>query len=320
MQLIRTDSRVTTRDRIHLRTREVHPHDLPDDAPLVVLVHGIAAPLEPTYDLAVPGYSFLAELASRGLRAVAFDHRGFGRSDRDPRMEKPPVDDPQGVGLHSLDDSVEDIRAVVSACAERFPKAPLTLFGSSRGAIQSLAASLVLADRLRLTILNNPSSLCYLSGATAGPELAAMIEEREGAKRPQNYVPYTAAYQRSRWNKLFGDAVATHVDNELQEAYLAACLASDQEGCKQDPPVFRVPSEGFPERVPLLPLSSLVTPVLVVEAEEVPDEHVRCFFATVPRGRTRMLRIQGSNHFTLRNARRFELANIIEAAIFGALR
>ena len=52
------------------------------DAPAIVLVHGIAAPLEPTYDLGVPGYSFLEELARRGLRAFAFDHRSFGKSDR----------------------------------------------------------------------------------------------------------------------------------------------------------------------------------------------------------------------------------------------
>ncbi len=318
MELLREDFRVKTADGVSLRARLVQQAALPAGAPTVVLVHGIAAPLEPTYDLTYPGYSFLGELASRGLRTVALDHRGFGQSDRDPRMSEPPVDDPQGIGLHSLDDSVEDIRAVVKACRARFGGAKLTLFGSSRGAIQCLAASLAIADELELTIINNPSSLCYLSGATEGATLAAMLNERDDAKRPQNYVPYTAAYQRTRWNKLFGDAVATTVDNELQEAYLAACLSSDAEGAKQDPPVFRVPSEGFPERVPLLPLSELRVPLLVVEAEEVADEHVAAFFASVPKGRARLLRIRDSNHFTLRNARRFELANIIEAGIFGA--
>ena len=291
--------------------------DLSAEAPTVVLVHGIAAPLVPTYDLDFPGYSFLAELASRGLRAVAFDHRGFGKSDRDPRMSTAPIDDPEGRGVHGLDDSVEDIRAVVEACRSRFSCKKLTLFGSSRGAIQSLAAAIAFPDLLELTIINNPSSLCYLSGATTGETLAWMKEERDGARRPQNYTPYTAAYQRSRWTKLFGDAVASQVDSELQEAYLAACLASDEEGSKQEPAVFRVPSEGFPDRVPLLRLSELKVPVVLVEAEEVPDTHVAAFFATVPKNRARMLRIRDSNHFTLRNARRFELANIIEASIFG---
>jgi pimeloyl-ACP methyl ester carboxylesterase len=319
VQLVREDFRVKTRDGVNLRARWAQRSDAAADAPTVVLVHGIAAPLEPTYDLPVPDYSFLGELAARGLRAIAFDHRNFGLSDRDARMSQPPVDDPKGVGVHSLDDSVEDIRAVVQAVRARIGGTKLTLFGSSRGAIQCLAAALILADDLNLTILNNPSSLCYLSGSTTGPSLAAMIEERDGAKRPQNYVPYTAEYQRKRWNKLFGDSVAAQADAQLQEAYIASCLSTDLEGSRQNPPVFRVPSEGFPERVPLLPLSSLHVPVLVVEAEEVPDEHVAAFFASVPKNRARLLRIRDSNHFTLRNARRFELANIIEASIFGAV-
>jgi len=306
----RTDFFVDTGDGARLRVREAHAGGLAADAPVVVLVHGIAAPLVPTYDLPIPGYSFLQILAERGLRAVALDHRNFGGSSRDPRMDAPPVKD--GV-LHSLDDSVEDIRAVVEACRRRWERAPIALFGSSRGAIQVLAAALQLD--VSIAILNNPSSLCYLSGSKDGPLLAQMIEEREGAKRESSYVPYTAEYQRKRWKKLFGDGQTA--DASLQEAYIAACLDTDAVGSRQDPPVFRVPSEGFPTRVPLLPLAELRVPTVVVEAEHVPDEHVAAFLAAVPRGRARILRIRDSNHFTLRNEKRYELANIIEAAVFG---
>jgi len=314
----REDFRVQTRDGVGLRARAVAKEGLPADAPIVLLVHGIAAPLEPTYDLPVPGYSFLEELARRGLRAVALDHRNFGKSDRDARMSRPPVLDPEGRGLQSLDDSVEDIRAVIEAVLAKYAARKLTLFGSSRGAIQALATALVLPDALELTILNNPSSLCYLSGATDGARLLAMKAERDGAKREHDYTPYTAEYQRKRWKKLFGDgAQHASIDGDLQEKYITACLESDELGNQMSPPVFRVPSEGFPERVPLLPLSTLRVPVLVVEAEEVEDDHIAAFFAAVPRDRARLLHIVGSNHFTLRNARRFELANIIESAIFG---
>jgi pimeloyl-ACP methyl ester carboxylesterase len=317
-EIRREDFRVVTRDGIGLRARVVARVGLPANAPVVVLVHGIAAPLEPTYDLSVPGYSFLEELASRGLRAIAFDHRNFGKSDRDARLSQPPTPDPEGVGVQSLDDSVEDIRAIVQAGRERYGVAQLTLFGSSRGAIQSLATALHIPDALELCILNNPSALCYLSGATSGPTLEAMKAERDGARRGESYLLYTAEYQRKRWKKLFGDATAALVDEELQETYIAACIASDEEGSKRTPPVFRVPSEGFPTRVPLLPLGALAVPTLIVEAEEVDAAHVAAFFAAVPENRARLLFIRGSNHFTLRNARRFELANIIEAAIFGA--
>jgi pimeloyl-ACP methyl ester carboxylesterase len=315
--VVREDFRVQTRDGVGLRARAVARPNLPADAPVVVLVHGIAAPLEPTYDLPVQGYSFLEELAGRGLRAIAFDHRNFGKSDRDPRMARPPQPDPEGRGLHSLDDSVEDIRAMVDACRIRFGVDRVTLFGSSRGAIQVLAAALGLEHALELAILNNPSSLCYLSGATTGGALVAMQAERDGARRETDYTPYTAEYQRKRWSKLFGDGAA-QTDAALQERYIDSCLASDEEGSRQSPPVFRVPSEGFPVRVPLLALDRLAVPTLVVEAEEVLAEHVEAFLTATPPGRARVMHIVGSNHFTLRNARRFELANIIDAAIFGA--
>ena len=294
-----------------LRCRVAEREGLPLDAPVVVLVHGIAAPLEPTYDLDVPGYSFLRELASRGLRAVALDHRNFGKSQRDARMSSAPAPG----ALQTLDESVEDIRAVVEDARRRWP-APLTLFGSSRGAIQVLAAALDV-PHVSLAILNNPSSLCYLAGATSGPLLDTMIAERESAQRENTYIPYTAEFQRKRWQKLFGDAAHAHTDSALQESYIDACIASDDEGSRQSPPVFRVPTERFPNRVPLLALAQLAVPTLVIEAEDVPDEHVAAFLAIVPGGLARFLRIRDSNHFTLRNARRFELANIIEAAVFS---
>lgn len=312
MKVERADYGVTTRDGWGLRARSVAAGGT---GAVIVLVHGIAAPLEPTYDLAVSGYSFLEELAGRGYRAIAFDHRNFGRSDRDPRLAAPPAPDETGLGVHTLDDSVEDIRAVVEDCRHRHDVDRVVLFGSSRGAIQVLAYAAQGGASLDLAILNNPSSLCYLSGASGGPELAAMRGEREEARRSHVYTAYTAEYQRRRWQKLFGDDLA--VDGALQEAYIDACVASDAEGSRREPPIFRVPTEGFPDRAPLLPLDRVTTPVLVIEAESVPDAHVAAFFAAMPAGRARLVRIRDSNHFTLRNARRFELANLVDVAITG---
>jgi alpha-beta hydrolase superfamily lysophospholipase len=310
-RLDRIDYRVSTADGWSLRARAVAPAG--GASHVIVLVHGIAAPLEPTYDLGVAGYSFVEELAGRGYCAVAFDHRNFGASDRDPALAEPPRADPAGRGLHTLDDSIEDIRAVVEDCRRRHGAERVTLFGSSRGAIQVLGYAAAGGAGLDLVILNNPSSLCYLSGSTSGAELAAMVAEREAARREHNYTPYTAEVQRRRWHKLFGDDAA--VDGELQEEYIASCLASDAEGSRRDPPVFRVPTESFPDRVPLLRLDRVAVPVLVVEAETVPDQHVAAFMAAMPAGRARLVRIRDSNHFTLRNARRFELANLIDVAI-----
>jgi pimeloyl-ACP methyl ester carboxylesterase len=309
----RQDYRVRTTDGVGLRVRCVQEEG--SSGEVIVLVHGIAAPLEPTYDLPVEGYSFMQELAQRGFRAVAFDHRNFGASDRASVMEAAPLPDLEGRGLQTLDESVEDIRAVIADTAVRYGVDQLTLFGSSRGAIQALGYAVEDGRYLRLAILNNPSALCYLSGVREGPLLAAMEAERQEARREHTFTLYTAEFQRKRWRKLFGDRQT--VDAELQEAYIACCIASDAEGGRRNPPVFRVPTESFPVRVPLLKLEQLAVPVLVVEAEEVDPGHARAFLSAVPSDLGQLVHIRDSNHFTLRNARRFELANVIEVAIAG---
>jgi pimeloyl-ACP methyl ester carboxylesterase len=236
-------------------------------------------------------------------------------------MALPPRPDPEGHGLHTLDDSVEDIRSVVEDACARYDVSRLTLFGSSRGAIQVLTYAATDSSRLSLAILNNPSVLCYVSGATEGPALAVARTERLETRRSHTYKPYTAEYQRERWRNLFhdehGGGGPEIVDDKIQEAYIEACLQTDREGCRGVPPVFRVPTESIPDRVPLVPLDRLEVPVLVVEAEEISSEHVQFLIDSAPAGRIRWLRIHDSNHFTLRNTRRFELANVIDVAVSG---
>jgi len=309
----RADYRVHTSDGVSLRVRQVGP--AAPAAPVIVLVHGIAAPLEPTYDLPLAGSSFLDELAARGYRAVAFDHRNFGASDRDPALDRPAIDDPEHRGAHTLDDSVEDIRAVIADARERFGVREVTLFGSSRGALQVVAYAAAHRDGLAMVIMNNPSSLCYLAGASTGEALAWFREERTASQRAQNYLSYTAEHQRRRWAKLFGPE--SKVDSDIQDAYIECCLRSDPDGSRRDPPVFRVPTESIPDRTPLVGLDRVRAPCLVIEAEHKPAAHVAELARALPAGLARMVAIRDSDHFTLRNPRRFELLNIIDAAITG---
>jgi pimeloyl-ACP methyl ester carboxylesterase len=310
----RDDYWIKTADGVSLRVRHVAPVGA-TDLPVIVMVHGIAAPLEPTYDLALPGYSILEELARRNIRALAFDHRNFGKSDRDLALDRPAIEDPQHRGVHTLDDSVEDIRAVIADARQRFGVRDLTLFGSSRGAVQVLAYAVQHGDGVSLVIMNNPSSTCYLAGSKSGEEADWLREERTDALRAKNYLSYTAEFQRKRWSKLFGEG--SKVDTTVQDAYIDACLRTDEVGSRQDPPVFRVPTESIPDRVPLVPLDGLRIPCLAIDAEHRPPEHRAAFLRAMPPGLARIIDIRDSDHFTLRNPKRFELVNIIEAAIVG---
>ena len=310
MTLERTDFAVRTGDGVQLRVRTVSSTESTRERAVIVLVHGISAPLEPTYDLSRPGYSFMEELAGRGHRVVAFDHRNFGRSERCSAMSAQPIEG--DVGVHSLDDSVEDIRTVVADTRNRYRADRVLLFGSSRGAIQALAYAVRFPSGLSLVVVNNPSEMCYLAGATSGASRDQFRQARSEARRSHNYLFYTADVQRQRWSKLFG--ADSSVDAELQEAYLASCIATDEEGSARKPPGFRVPTESIPDRQPLVEFRALEVPCLVVDGEEPSDFALACFFDCVPRSIVHRVKIHDTNHFTLRNARRFELANLVDAA------
>jgi alpha-beta hydrolase superfamily lysophospholipase len=309
-----TDHRVDTSDRVGLRVRSYAPES--GARRVLVLVHGISAPLVPTFDLPIPGYSFMGELAGRGYNTVALDHRNFGGSDRDPAMFLPPAEDPAGVGIHGLDDSLEDIRAVIADAKARYGVERVVLFGSSRGALQVLAYAALHPGDLSLAILNNPSILCYRAGATQGAALDVMRRELGGTRRGFNYLLYTEEVLRRRWRKLFGQE-GSRVEPEVQEAYIRACLETDPDALRGDPPGFRVPTEAIPLRTPLVAIEQLSVPCLVVEGEEIAREHLDYFLESAPAGLARVLHIRDTDHFTLRNARRFELANIIDAAVMS---
>lgn len=306
-----SDYRVQTKDGVGLRARACSPKA--GASQVIIMLHGISAPLVPTFDLPIPGYSFIEEVAGRGYHVVAFDHRNYGESDRDPLMSEPPVPDPEGLGIHTMQDSLEDIRAIIEDAKTRYGVERVVLFGSSRGAIQGVAYALFRPEDLFIAVLNNPSNLCYLSGAKSGPMLEAAREAHKPTLRGFNYMLYTEESQRKRWAGLFGEG--SLVSEEVQEAYIKVCLDTDPE----EPAGFRVPIESIPfKTVPLLPLEELKVPCVLIEGEVKKQEHIDFFLDSVPDGLARVVHIHDTDHFTLRNVRRFELANLLDVAAAGS--
>ncbi|HSK05656.1 MAG TPA: alpha/beta fold hydrolase [Kofleriaceae bacterium] len=310
----RTDHRVVTADGIGLRVRLVQPANVPAAAlrdRVLVLLHGMETPLEPTFDLDVPGYSFMEQMAARGHAAIAFDHRNFGRSDRDPAMGAEPVPDGAGPALFSLDAAAEDTAAVVEDTCARFGVSRVTLLGSSQGTLHALAYAARRPERVRLVIMNNPLAFCFSMGATEGPrvEETRRMLARYNARFPHSYrvisEPEFRASLRHRYD----------LDPAVEEGYIASCVQSDPDSGRSTPPGFRVPKERFPDRVPVIDCARIRTPILMVTAEDVTDDDVAALAAQLPHPRLRLLRIRDSDHSTLRNPRRFELYNIVDAAL-----
>jgi haloalkane dehalogenase len=105
----------------------------PVDAPPMLFCHGN------------PTWSYLwrrqiAELSSRGHRCVAFDHMGFGRSDK-----------PAQLSAYSLERHVENALALIDA----LDLSDVTLVAHDWGGPIGLGALLQRADRLRGLVLMN---------------------------------------------------------------------------------------------------------------------------------------------------------------------
>jgi pimeloyl-ACP methyl ester carboxylesterase len=105
----------------------------PPDARPLLFVHGN------------PTWSYLwrrpiAELSARGHRCVAFDHMGFGRSDKPPQLS-----------AYSLERHIENAIAVIDA----LDLSDVTLIGHDWGGPIGLGALLERRDRLRALVLMN---------------------------------------------------------------------------------------------------------------------------------------------------------------------
>lgn len=105
----------------------------PADAAPLLFVHGN------------PTWSYLwrrpiAELSARGHRCVAFDHMGFGRSDKPPQLS-----------AYSLERHIENATALIDA----LDLSDVTLVGHDWGGPIGLGALLERRDRLRALVLMN---------------------------------------------------------------------------------------------------------------------------------------------------------------------
>jgi len=105
----------------------------PPDAPPLLFAHGN------------PTWSYLwrqpiAELSARGHRCVAFDHMGFGRSDK-----------PAQLSAYSLERHIENAIALIDA----LDLSDVTLVGHDWGGPIGLGALLERRDRLRALVLMN---------------------------------------------------------------------------------------------------------------------------------------------------------------------
>ena len=116
--------------QIHVRNKHRADEERFPPERIVLFVHGATFPSETTFDIDLPGGSWMDLVARRGFDAYLMDVRGYGRSSRPAAMEQPPA---ANAPFADTRDAVRDISAAVEFILKRRGVARIDLVGWSWG-------------------------------------------------------------------------------------------------------------------------------------------------------------------------------------------
>ena len=328
-QVQRHDFFVDSDFGIHIFVREVVDVSGPSQAigEPILLLHGARVPGLASFDLPVPGGSFAADLAHRGLDVYVMDVRGYGRSSRPEEMEEPP-------GAHAplvrSNEAAHDIAAVVDAIRRRRRVARVALFGWATGAQWAGYYASMYPGKV--------SALILLNSLYRGASQQALIGRGTDSEDPAHPGRFNeASCGAYRYNdaasllRPWDHSIPTEDKSKwrnptVAKAYVDAALASDPTSQSRTPPSFRSPCGAMEDSFYLatgrqLWDASLITaPTLVVVSGRDfwsrPEDRDNLAADLVHSPKVRVVVIPGATHFVLldRPERgRTELLNTIEA-------
>ena len=217
------DFRVPSDPGIELHLRNKHLATRVEAGRIVLFVHGATFPASSTFDVELPGGSWMGLLAQRGYDVYALDIRGYGGSTRPASMSQPPeANAPYARGSEAL----RDISAAVDFILARRKASRLSVIGWSWGTTTTAAYAAAQPDKVGKLVLVSPVWL--------------------GAQPPS----YAGAYRTSTHDAARAFALrgipAERVDEISPlasfDAWWAATLATDPEGARQSPPAVRAPN------------------------------------------------------------------------------
>lgn len=244
LALSRNDFHVRTSDGINVAIREVVDMNAAAEAIPMILMHGTRIPGLSEYDLDVPNGSLAADLASRGHRCYIVDARGFGRSDRPPEMDLPPV--PGSRSLVRMLEIVRDLEAAVDHLRTASGWDRVGLFGWGVGGTCVMAYAALWPEKVSHLVLYN---MVY-GGAGGHPKFRHGSQwedpERPGHFNRNTFGNYTfnAVDMLTRdWDRQIPiEDKAAWRDPEIVKAFEQALIDGDPTAKDRDPPTYRSPN------------------------------------------------------------------------------
>ena len=212
--------------------------------PPVLLVHGATFGSK-LFDLPLPGYSLMEELAGDDRPVYALDVRGYGNSLGGPEMNSPPGSSPP---FARLDDAVGDVGAVVEFIRRLEGVSAVHLVGFSWGT--------VVCGRYVERYPQYASRLVLCAPLYA--ETNAMWLERIGDPRDRSRLdPRIGAYRligrddiRQRWDADIGSSRPDLLrEHELPDIVFDALAVLDPLAASREPPAFRSPTGALADLI-----------------------------------------------------------------------
>jgi pimeloyl-ACP methyl ester carboxylesterase len=237
--------------------------------PPVLLVHG-ATFGSGLFDLPLPGYSLMEELAQDGRPVYALDVRGYGHSLGNREMDAPANANPP---FARLDDAVEDVGAVAEFILRLEQASTLHLVGFSWGT--------VVCGRYVGRHPQNVSRLVLYAPLYA--ETNAMWLNRIGDPEDRNRLdPNIGAYRlirrddiRQRWDADIGSSSPELLrEPELPDIVFETLASLDPLADSHAPPAFRSPTGALADLIgifngrPLYEPSGITMPVLLIRGDD----------------------------------------------------
>ena len=283
--------------------------------PPVLLVHGatLGASL---FDLPLPGYSLLRELADAGRAAYALDIRGFGYSMRGTVLESPPEENPP---FPRLAQAVPDIGAAVDAILARENAGAVDLLGFSWGTVTSCAYAAANAGKVVRLALYAP-----LYGERNPLWLRRIAEPRATERLLPGIGAYrlmTQAALRGRWDEDIGGGDPGRLRGPgVAEAVFELFCALDPGIRSGGEPAFRCPAGALADLVsifngrPLYDPAALTMPTLLVRGAgdtTSTDGDARALLAAIASPEKRYCVVDPGSHFLLLERNRAQLYGIL---------
>lgn len=307
VDLVTTEFRVPGDPGIELYVRNRHRADLGSFSSerTVLFVHGATYPAESSFDLQLDGLSWMDYVAQHGHDVYLMDIRGYGRSTRPPRMDRPANESQPFAGA---DEAVRDIAAVVDFIRARRGIDRLILLAWSWGTATCQMYTIANNDKVERLVLHAPLWI------RRTPSPLSSGDGPLGA-----YRSVDMAQARRRW--LAGvppDQIDQLIPPGWFEAWASATQASDPVGAQQTPPVVRAPNGVVQDlarqaecgRMDWDP-AEIRVPVLLIKAEwdqDTPAHMAQELFSLLVNAPSkRYTELGGGTHMVLLERRRMDL-------------